>query len=219
MSLQQDVVSCPKKVCPCPAGWYQDFFVVLVPSQNNAFGGNRGDPLRRVRVHAVTSRSTSIGSRRSAGWSPSRALENALQALDETEYSGVRSQCSVEGISSCITRSSFGCAIDRMSSFHPPFSEPSTEDAGMGGGTKGIGWSSRVFVQVVRRVGEKSRSSTQRGAVTHPAQILVVVPSEVGRGGGRSAPVVCRCLLPIFFRRTRASTCQGIIRLWTVDQQ
>ena len=62
-------------------------------------------------------------------------------------------------------------------------------------GTEGIGWSSRAFVQVVRRDGEKSRSSTQCGeprgdtARTDPCRSSLCrgppVESEVGRGGVR----------------------------------
>ena len=62
-------------------------------------------------------------------------------------------------------------------------------------------------------------------AVTQPAQIPVAVPSaEVRQLRARLAEVeserdvlakkraLCRCLFPMFFRRTRASACWGIIR-------
>ena len=94
---------------------------------------------------AVTSSSTSIascqqweGSRRSASCSssPSRSFGERYRI-----HSGTRSQCSVEGSSSCSTRSFFGYAIDRMSRFYPTFSAPTD-----GGGT----WNRRHWMELSR---------------------------------------------------------------------
>ena len=100
---------------------------------------------------AVTSSSTSMascqqweGSRRSASCSssPSRAFGERSAVIGRDRiHSGTRSQCSVEGSSSCSTRSFFGCAIDRMSRFYPAFSAPTD-----GGGT----WNRRHWMELSR---------------------------------------------------------------------
>ena len=185
--------------------------MVLVPSQDKGVGGNRG-PLRgnlggQWRVRAQEPQSLPVRRRWhrvNSGKDPEEVqvaarhrverLENALQALGETESTVAQGlNAALKEVRRAAQGRYLVVQLTECQGFIQRSKHRQMEEKR---GTEGIGWSSRAFVQVVRRDGEKSRSSTQceepsgDTARTDPCRSSLCrgppVESEVGRGGVRT---------------------------------
>ena len=157
-------------------------------------------------------------------------VENAPLALGETESTVAKGLNAIERSSLCSTRSSFGCAID---SFHSPFSEPSSTDKeervmeqkALDGALARLSSCAKRWrdIQMFHPRGESSGDTTGTNSCRSSFNKGPPIKSEIGSWNAmllaKKRALSLSVLLPMLFRRTRASTCWGIIRLWTVDQQ